>query len=314
MIIFIYIKLVVEGVTGMLESIKIFISAAQRGSINAAAEANFITPPAALKRLNSLEDELGLKLLERSGRGVTLTRAGQSYLADAIALVSLSEQATARARRAEAGTCVIRAGTSVLNPCNSLVELWKECGENFPQYSIEIVPFTDSVAELSEIYARMGARFDVMMGIYDYTAPRKPFCMLPVGQSAFCICMPAAHRLSGQSTVKIEDLRGERVIIVRQGMSPKVDRLRAQMSAYLDISLIDAPEFYDIGVFNRVAAEGVLLLSVEYWAHVHPSVVSVPLEGAEGQAYGIAYAHNAPAGVQRFVSVIASYLSRGRKP
>ena len=56
----------------MFESLKIFLSAAERGSINAAAESCFITPPAAMKRINALEAELGVKLFERSGRGVAL--------------------------------------------------------------------------------------------------------------------------------------------------------------------------------------------------------------------------------------------------
>ena len=71
----------------MLESFKIFVSVAERGSINSGAEACFITPPAAMKRINSLEDELGVRLFERSGRGVKLTPAGKSYLADAKTLL-----------------------------------------------------------------------------------------------------------------------------------------------------------------------------------------------------------------------------------
>lgn len=79
----------------MFESLKIFIAAAERGSINGAAETRFITPPAALKRINSLEAEVGVRLFERNGRGVKLTRAGESYYRDALKIVAEGEDATA---------------------------------------------------------------------------------------------------------------------------------------------------------------------------------------------------------------------------
>ncbi len=290
----------------MLESLKIFVSVAERGSINSGAEACFITPPAAMKRINSLEDELGLRLFERSGRGVKLTPAGKSYLADAKNIIALAEQATANARRAAGGSIVVRAGTSILNPCRPLIELWNSFTEQYPQFRIEIVPFTDSVAELSEIYAHLGRRFDVMFGVYDKLAARRLFNLLPVGESPFVICVPSSHRLSAKKQISPEDLAGERVIIVKMGLSPTVDKIRAEMEKHPDICLIDSPEFYDIGVFNRVAAEGVLLLSVAYWADVHPSVTSVPLKSELRQAYGIIYPLNPPQQIEKFIGIIGA--------
>lgn len=283
----------------MFESLKIFLSAAERGSINAAAESCFITPPAAMKRINALEAELGVKLFERSGRGVALTRAGQSYLQTARSILKTAEEGAQSARLAGAGTC------------KPLVDMWNACAERYPQYRIEIVPFTDSVAELSEIYAHLGRRFDVMFGVYDEFAPAKPFNLLTVGKSPFCICVPANHRLAGRRSVKISDLAGERVTIVRQGMSPMVDKIRAEMAKNHAISLIDSPEFYDIGVFNRVASEGVLLLSVQYWAAVHPSVVSVPLEGVGAQSFGIIYHQSPRAEVAAFMKILGALRAGG---
>ena len=213
----------------MFESLKIFIAAAERGSINGAAETCFITPPAALKRINSLEAEVGVRLFERSGRGVKLTRAGESYYRDALKIVAEGEDATARARRVAGGSVVIRAGTSILNPCKPLVDLWNNFAAEFPQYRIEIVPFCDSVAELSEIYAHLGRRFGVMFGVYDSAAAIKPFKMLELGRTRFCVAAPADHRLAAKSSVNLDDLSGERIIIVRLGMSPAVDKIRGAL-------------------------------------------------------------------------------------
>lgn len=300
-------------ITGVivLESLKIFVAAAESGSINRAAEACFITPPAAMKRLNALEDEPGVKLLARSGRGVALTRAGESYLSDAVAILQAAEEATARARRAAVGSVSVRAGTSILNPCKPLIDIWNGCAAEYPQYRIEIVPFTDSVAELSEIYAHMGRRFDVMFGVYDSGELQPPFKMLELGKTGFCMAVPRGHRLADKGMIEPEDLRGERIIIVRLGRSPVVDGVRSILAKVPGTVLEDSPEYYDIGVFNRCVAEGVLLLSLDYWKDVHPSIVSVPLKVNASQAYGIIYAADAPAEVLKFISIAEEQARRG---
>ena len=60
-----------------------FIRAADAGSFNKAAEESYITPTAVIKQINLLESSLGVKLFERSHRGLTLTNAGRSLYQDA---------------------------------------------------------------------------------------------------------------------------------------------------------------------------------------------------------------------------------------
>ena len=53
-----------------------FLRVADAGSFNKAAEELFITPPAVMKQITSLESNLDLKLFLRSPRGLKLTEAG----------------------------------------------------------------------------------------------------------------------------------------------------------------------------------------------------------------------------------------------
>ena len=55
-----------------------FLRVADAGSFNKAAEELFITPPAVIKQITSLESSLDLKLFIRSPRGLKLTEAGKS--------------------------------------------------------------------------------------------------------------------------------------------------------------------------------------------------------------------------------------------
>ena len=61
-----------------------FLRVADVGSFNKAAEESYITPTAVIKQINLLEESLGgVKLFDRSHRGLTLTKAGRSMYQDA---------------------------------------------------------------------------------------------------------------------------------------------------------------------------------------------------------------------------------------
>lgn len=59
---------------------EIFLNSVETGSISAAAEKMGYTQPGASHMLNSLENELGIKLISRNKNGVKLTTAGKALL------------------------------------------------------------------------------------------------------------------------------------------------------------------------------------------------------------------------------------------
>ncbi|RAI45528.1 LysR family transcriptional regulator [Rhodoplanes roseus] len=63
-----------------LKHLRLLESAARLGSFTAAAEANNITPPAVTMQMRQLEQEIGLPLFDRDGRGLTPTAAGREVL------------------------------------------------------------------------------------------------------------------------------------------------------------------------------------------------------------------------------------------
>jgi LysR family transcriptional activator of dmlA len=60
-----------------------FVLVARHGSLAAAARALDLTPPAATKRLAQLEARLGVRLVNRTTRRISLTSEGETYLAHA---------------------------------------------------------------------------------------------------------------------------------------------------------------------------------------------------------------------------------------
>lgn len=59
-----------------------FAATATRGSLSAAARAEGVTPAIIGRRLDSLEERLGVRLLTRTTRKLTLTQEGQAFLED----------------------------------------------------------------------------------------------------------------------------------------------------------------------------------------------------------------------------------------
>jgi DNA-binding transcriptional LysR family regulator len=88
-----------------LKQIEAFSSVALRGSLSAAARAEGVTPAIIGRRLDALEQRLGVKLLLRTTRKVTITFEGQAFLEDCQRL--LNDLANAEAAVSMGG---VRAG------------------------------------------------------------------------------------------------------------------------------------------------------------------------------------------------------------
>ena len=90
-----------------------FLRVADAGSFNKAAEELFITPPAVIKQITSLESGLDLQLFVRSPRGLQLTEAGKSIYRDAQYIIQYCKDSVVRGKNAaEEGDHVIRIGVS----------------------------------------------------------------------------------------------------------------------------------------------------------------------------------------------------------
>ncbi len=78
-----------------LSDLRVFVSAARRPSLGAAALELHLTPSAVSKALKRLEDSLGKPLFDRSAKQLVLNDSGQLLLARAQNLLALADQARA---------------------------------------------------------------------------------------------------------------------------------------------------------------------------------------------------------------------------
>lgn len=86
-----------------LRHLRYFIAAAEEEHFGRAAKRLAIVQPAVTRQIRQLEEDLGVNLFERVGRGVRLTAAGELFLEDARRTLGEAERAVRRAHLAATG-------------------------------------------------------------------------------------------------------------------------------------------------------------------------------------------------------------------
>lgn len=83
-----------------IAQLKTFLAVAQNGSIKGAASKLMVTQPSVSSGIAALEKELKIKLVERKGRGITLTAAGHAFVPYASGSLGVLEEGQMAAREA----------------------------------------------------------------------------------------------------------------------------------------------------------------------------------------------------------------------
>ena len=283
-----------------------FIAVADCGSLTSAAERLYISPTAVMKQMNTLENHLDIKLIERTAAGIRLTAAGEMIYQDAKFMIDYSQKSVASARAAQhTKDTTFCVGTSLLNPAKPFMDLWYQVNKDFPEYKLHLVPFEDNHEGILEEISLLGKKFDFLIGVCDSRTWLNLCNMLPLGRYKKMIAVSREHRLAGKHCIDIEDLYGETLMMVKRGDSGVNDFLRNDLETHHpQIHIEDTPPFYDLSVFNRCAETGNVLLTIECWQDVHPGLVSIPVRWDYSIPYGLLYSLDAPEDVLKFVETV----------
>lgn len=290
-----------------------FLRAADAGSFNKAAEESYITPTAVIKQINLLEAELGIRLFERTHRGLTLTKAGKSLYQDTKYIIQYCRDSVTRAKNAmQEDTNIIRIGTSPMTPAQLLMRLWPKIQEYCPDIKFQIIPFENTPENAREILANLGKNIDVIGGIFDETMLKLRGCAgLVLTRKAFCCEVSIHHRLAEKDKLTIQDLYGENLLLMRRDWSHHVDELRDELwKNHPQIHIVDF-DFYNMEIFNRCENSNDVLLSISGWSNVHPLLKVIPVEWDFGIPYGLLHSHKPSDTVKRFLKAADTAIQKG---
>ncbi len=145
-------------------ALRTFVAVARRGSFAAVARAEAADPSAVSRSVAALEDELGVRLFQRSTRRMALTEAGARYLARVAPLLDELDRARddAASDAAEA-TGTLRLTASMTFGHVKLVPLLPTLRAAFPRLRFDLL-LTDAkldlVAEGVDLAIRLGPAID----------------------------------------------------------------------------------------------------------------------------------------------------------
>lgn len=284
-----------------------FISVADMGSFSKAAETLYISSTAVIKQINLLEQEIGVTLFERTHSGILLTKAGRSVYGDAKYLIQYSKDSITRAKNAmQNEEKTIRIGNSFMTPAQNIVELWPKIRKYCPEIKFKVVPFENTPENAREILSCLGRDIDIVPGWYDERFWGISGCRAQkITDDPICCALSVNHPLAFSEKLKLSDLYGERVMLIRRGWSRQTDAVRNEiLTNHPDIGLIDVP-FLNIDVFNRCENSGEILIGFSKWANIHPLLRIVPVEWEYTIPFGILHSDKPSAVVGEFLDAVS---------
>ena len=287
-----------------------FIKVVELGSFAKAGEALLITPNAVIKQVNILERDLGVRLLDRSHRGVVPTAAGRAAYESAVRMVAESRAVMDNLRRIadrEKRHNVVRFAASVMRPAGKVSRWWSAVADLHAGISLRIVPVPDDSRQWVKLFENPGRDFDVSV-----TAEPSPqenpwlpyYETREISSAPICVAVPLGHTLASRDLVTPDDLDGLRVYAQKTHSTPIMKRLCDEVeAAHPGIVFVDCPP-YDVGSYNAAAQEGAPILSCREFGDVHPAFVNVDMDWDYSLKLDLIYPKDCHASVREFVDAI----------
>lgn len=284
-----------------------FICVADLGSFSKAAEVLYISSTAVIKQINLLEQELDLKLFDRTHRGISLTKAGRSIYGDAKYLIQYSKDSLTRANNAmQGGAKIVKIGSSLMTPSQFIIGLWPKVKEYCPDIKFQIVPFDNTPENAREILTNLGTNIDIVSGWFDENFWELSNCTAQkLENDPVCCALSVNHRLAFKEKLKITDLYGENVMLIYRGWNKHTDAIRDELwSEHPQINIIDVP-FFNVDVFNQCGSSNDVLIGFDKWANVHPLLRIVPIEWDYTVPFGILHSSTPSEAVSEFIEAVS---------
>jgi len=188
-----------------------FRAVARRRHFARAADSLGKTQPALTVHVQRLEADLGVRLLERSGRQISLTPAGQILLPYAEKILADTAEARLRMTEVHGGAIgVVRIGVIPTIAAHFLPGVFREFKSRFPRVTVMLreestTPMLTALLQSGEV--------DLSIALRPHRSARLNARTLFTEE--FCLAVSLDHSLASQSSVAISRLRREKFILYK---------------------------------------------------------------------------------------------------
>lgn len=218
------------------QQLRYLIAIADTGTFSAAADAEFVSQPALSAQIKELEKKLGVTLFERSARGVMLTSLGAEVLQRArVVLREMSD--LVESSKHEGSVLRGHVGLGVIPTLAPYVlpDIVRSLTTTHPEAELHIHELQ------TNLLLESLRRGDIDFGLLALPISSDEFSSAPIAEDKFLLAMPVHHPLAKSTApLKLEKLRGERVILLEEGHCLRDQVTRVCQLAYSEPSEIQA--------------------------------------------------------------------------
>src|SRR4051794_15765919 len=264
-----------------LKLLTTFREVAVRGSFSEAAVALDFTQPAVSQHISRLESALGVRVLERSARGVGLTPAGEVLVRHASALLDAARQAEEEVRAAAGvGRAQIRVSAFPSAAAGLLPGATRELRARRPDAELALQVLENEPG----LDALLAGRIDVAVLVQSPLSPivRRPGAdYLPIADDELRVAVAADHPLATRASVALEEL-GDEPWLITEVAGTCADSnvvLNAFRDAGFEPNVRFASDDYQALQGMAASGIGVALIPTLATVSIRSDVVVLPLRG-----------------------------------
>jgi len=197
------------------DQLETFLEVARLSSFSRAAERRFRTQPAISSQIRALEEEVGAKLLDRSGGKVAVTGPGkvfQKYAEDVLEQRRVMLVALAEMHRVPRGELVVSANEGTC--LHILPEVFAEFKRQYPSVAVSVKRLEHN--KILEAIIENSCDF----GVVSMPVPDKRLTVVPIHRDKLIVITPPHHPLAGQNKATVAE------VVEYPLLLPKVGRTR----------------------------------------------------------------------------------------
>ena len=194
------------------DQLETFLEVARLSSFSRAAEKRFRTQPAISSQIRSLEEEVGARLLDRSGGKVSITASGklfQKFAEETLAARKAAMTAIAETERVPRGEIVVGANEGTC--LHILPEVFASFKKQYPDVAVNIkradyAKILESVIDNS-----------VDFGVVSLPVTDNRLTVVPIHRDELVIIVPSKHALAAQKSATIAEAANYPLIMPKSG-------------------------------------------------------------------------------------------------
>lgn len=192
-----------------IQQLRYVIGIAEAGSFNKAAEKLYISQPSLTSTIHDLEDELGIIIFNRSGRGVTLTQDGEEFLSSAKQLFLNYENIMERYKNGAESKKKFGISTQHYSfALKSFVEMVKRFNTTEYEFAIRETRTKEVIEDVATLKSQVGILYlsDFNRNIIQKLLNARNLKFTPLIDCKAYVYIWKGHPLAGNKSISFEEL------------------------------------------------------------------------------------------------------------